>query len=61
MADDFSKIGQILGLERKLAIMASRDADFGRMRQYEVFFQSGPDVKVHVFRSLDEAREWLTS
>ncbi len=59
IADDISQIGHILGVERKLAIVASRDADFGRMRQYEVFFQAGPGVKVHVFRSLIEAREWL--
>lgn len=59
IANDFSAVADVLGLERKLALVVTRDADFGRLRQYEVFFQSGPGVKTHVFRSLDEARNWL--
>ena len=61
VAEDFTKIEEILGLERKLALVVSRDVEFGQMRQYEVFFQSGPNVMIHVFRSLDAARRWIAN
>jgi hypothetical protein len=60
IAYDFSQIDETLGLVRKLALVVSRDVDFGQMRQYEVFFESGPGVLVHVFRSLDDARVWIS-
>ena len=59
IAQDFQEIGGLLGLKRKLALVASSDRDYGRMRQYEVFFQGGAEVKVQVFRSLETARQWL--
>ena len=61
VANDFSGMGDVLGLNRKLALVASSDGDFGRFRQYEVFFQAGPEVKVHVFRSIEAARHWLVA
>ncbi len=61
IADDFGLIAEVLGLERKLALVVSRDVDFGQMRQYEVFFAPGPGVSIHVFRSLAEARIWINS
>lgn len=61
IADDFSSIAEVLGLERKLALVVSRDVDFGQMRQYEVFFTPGPSVIIHVFRSLADARIWINS
>ncbi len=48
-----------LGNNRKLALVVSRDVDFGRMRQYEAFFDAGPGVIVHSFRSINEAKDWI--
>ncbi len=48
-----------LGNERKLALVVSKDLDFGRMRQYEAYFDSGPNVLVHSFRNINDAKEWL--
>ena len=61
IADDFNQIAEQLGFVRKLALVVSREVDFGQMRQYDVFFQSGPDVMVHIFRSLAEAMTWIKS
>lgn len=65
-ADDLQKIASYyivkseqLGNNRKLALVVSKELDFGRMRQYEVYFYSGPTVYVKAFRNLSEAREWL--
>lgn len=59
IAIDFTQVAGTLGLDRKLALVVSRDLDFGQMRQYEAFFQSGPHVLVHVCRSIDEACDWI--
>lgn len=59
VATDFSQIAKILGMNRKLALVVSRDVDFGMMRMYEVFFQPGPHVKIMSFRSMDKAKQWI--
>lgn len=59
IASDFNKIAGHLGYSRKLALVVSRDVDFGMMRQYEVFFNAGPDVSLRSYRSLLDAKEWL--
>lgn len=59
IASHYQEVGEKLGFDRKLALVVTRDLDFGKMRQYEAYFDSGPDVLVHAFRSLSEAREWL--
>lgn len=59
IASHFSRVADQLGLNRKLALGVSRDFEFGMMRQYEVFFYSGPNVSVRAFKSLSDAREWL--
>lgn len=59
IARDFMQVADILGRDRRLALVVSRDVDFGKLRQYEVFFESGPGVEVNIFRSLHDARKWL--
>jgi len=59
LASYYQEKSDQLGHNRKLAVVVSRDLDFGKMRQYEAFFDSGPNVLVQAFRSLLDAREWL--
>ncbi len=59
IADHYKAKSDQLGKNRKLALVVSRDLDFGRARQYEAFFNAGPDVTVQAFRSISEAREWM--
>lgn len=59
IAFHYMRVSDQLGLDRKLALVVSRDLDYGMMRQYEAFFYSGPNVAVSAFKSLDEAKEWL--
>jgi|GEM_PF-5642623 len=61
IAKDFQSLSDRLGKERRFAIVVSREVDYGMMRQYEVFFNVGPGVEVYVFRSLNEARQWITA
>lgn len=61
IAMDYTEVADQLGHNRKLALVVSRDLDFGMMRQYEAFFYSGPGVSICAFRSLTEAKEWLKS
>ncbi|MCB1064441.1 MAG: hypothetical protein KDN20_16170 [Verrucomicrobiae bacterium] len=58
-AAEASKLGEVFGEDRKLAMVVSRDIDFAQMRQYEAFLQIGPGVQVQIFRSLDQARGWI--
>jgi len=64
--DDLRKIAYYYGVKfeelgdnRKLALLVSQDLDFGMMRQYEVFFDSGPNVMVQAFRDGLKAKKWL--
>ena len=59
IAYHFSHVADQLGLNRKLALAVSSDLDYGIMRQYEVFFYSGPSVSVCAYKSLSDARDWL--
>lgn len=59
IARDYLSKSELLGHERRFAIVVSRDVDYGMVRQYEVFFQAGPGVETCGFRSLGEARQWL--
>ncbi len=59
VSNDFQNISELLGMERRLAIVVSRDLDFGMMRMYEVFFDAGPGVEILVLRSLEKAFKWL--
>ncbi len=59
IAHDYMGVADQLGHNRKLALVVSRDLDFGMMRQYEAFFYSGPGVAIKAFRLLAEAKEWL--
>jgi len=59
IAQDYLGISELLGHERRYAIVVSREVDYGMTRQYEVFFNAGPGVETCGFRSLDEARQWL--
>lgn len=59
IAAHYSSKASELGNNRKLALLVSRDLDFGRMRQYEVFFYSGPTLLVQAFRDLSQAEKWL--
>ena len=52
VAKDFMSIADTLGHSRKLALVVTREVDYGRMRQYEVFFGGGPGVQISTFRSL---------
>ena len=61
IAEDFTAISDLLGLNRRLALLVSRAVDFGMMRQYEVFFRPGPGVNVRTFRERQAARIWLQS
>lgn len=59
IAAHFNQKSEVLGGNRKLALVVSRDLDFGMMRQYEAFFYTGPEVLVHSFRSLEKAIKWI--
>ena len=61
IAMDYTEVADQLGHDRKLALVVSRDLDFGMMRQYEAFFYSGPGVSICAYRSLAEAIKWLKS
>jgi hypothetical protein len=59
IADDFTSMSNVLGLNRRLALLVSRTVHFGMMRQYEVHFSPGPEVHVRTFNELHAARTWL--
>ncbi len=61
IAADYGEVADKLGHNRKLALVVSRDLDFGMMRQYEAFFYAGPDVDIRAHRSVIEAQIWLDS
>ncbi len=42
----------------KIAFVASTDATYGLARMYQAF-RAGSQAAFHVFREMDEAREWL--
>jgi hypothetical protein len=41
------------------ALVVSRDLDFGLARMYEQMLVAATDVRVMVFRDIEEARAWL--
>ena len=47
IASHYSEEVETLGNKRKLALVVSKDLDFARTRQYEAFFDSGPNVLIH--------------
>lgn len=55
----YSQKSSELGNNRKLALLVAKDVDYGMMRQYEVFFDSGPTVLVQAFRDPSKAKYWL--
>ena len=59
IASHYSLKSNELGSNRKLALLVDKDLDFGRMRQYEVYFDSGPTVLVQAFRDPSKARIWI--
>ena len=59
IASDYSTVIDLLGHKRKLALVVSRDTDYRKMGQYEIFFYAGPGVALHSFRSLADAKSWL--
>ncbi len=59
IASHYSIKSHELGHKRKLALLVSKDLNFGLMRQYEVFFDAGPTVLVQAFRELSIAQDWL--
>lgn len=59
IASYYLEVNEQLGTSRKLALVVMRDLDFGMMRQYEAFFYSGPDVRIHSFYSLNDAKDWV--
>lgn len=59
IANSYLNSSSSLGLNRKLALIVSQDIDFGKMRQYEAFFEAGPTVKLRTFRSKEEAFKWV--
>ncbi len=60
-ANEASTMGDLLGDERKLALVVSDPLDFGQMRQFESLLDAGPGVIVQVFKDLAQSRTWLGS
>lgn len=50
-----------LGLRTRLAIVAASDFTYGMSRMYELLRGDGVPEEVRVFRSYEEAVEWLSS
>jgi len=61
VAEEFQKLNEIFGLDRKLAFVVSRDLEYGMMKTYEEVLPAIENIQVQVFRSIDNAREWLQS
>ena len=59
LAVDFTRLSLQMGFNRRLAIVLSRDVDYGITRQYEALFQPDPRVEIRAFRSLENAHQWL--
>ncbi len=47
------------GEKRKLALVDCKPVNFGIMRQYEAFLDTGPEVAIQVFKSMSDARDWI--
>ena len=45
----------------RTAVVVGRDLDFGLARMYEQMLVASTDVRVMVFRDIEEARTWLRS
>jgi hypothetical protein len=54
----FISISDQLG-DGKIALVMNRDIDFGIARAWESVTNLDVDIKIHVFRELEEARDWL--
>src|SRR5690606_16144469 len=53
------QIAKVFGEKRKLALVNSKPEDFGRMRQYQALLNLDPNIEILVFRSMEQAREWI--
>lgn len=58
VVDYFVRIGDKLG-SGKCALVMNRDVDFGIARSGELLASQRTDVDIRVFRSLEEAEDWL--
>ena len=58
-ADAYSAAADRFGRRRKLALIVQRDLDYGKTRQYEMFFDSGPEVLIRTFKTLEDAQHWI--
>ncbi len=47
--------------DSRRALLVSNDAAFGLARMFEILRESAGDTGIEVFRSLDEALEWVLS
>ncbi len=54
----FRKIGPRLG-GGSIALVMHKDIDFGIARAWELVTEAHVDMRIGVFRSLEEARRWL--
>ena len=54
----FISIADKLG-DGKIALVMNRDIDFGIARAWESITNLDVDIKIHVFRKLDDAINWL--
>ena len=64
-SDDVRKIAQLVSGRRpkegfsRVALVVSRDVDFGLARMYEMQLEDGSHSAVRVFRDIGEAMTWL--
>ena len=58
VSDYFKSIGNELGTG-KIALVMKREIDFGIARAWEILTDSDVDIRIHVFRRIEEAVDWL--
>jgi hypothetical protein len=58
VSDYFAGISGKLG-NGKMAMVMNKDVDFGIARASEIITQDRTNMKLHVFRTLDEAWAWI--
>jgi len=58
-AKDAAEYALRFGEKRKLALVDSKPVNFGMMRQYQALLDTGPEVAIQVFKSMDDARDWI--
>jgi hypothetical protein len=64
-SDDVRKVAQLvrgrppIGVSSRVALVVSRDADFGMARMYEAQLDGASQSGLRVFRDIDEATAWV--